>query len=220
MIYSPHTTFYFCRDQEQVGPVSLEEMQSLIAAGELKPEHLCWTDGLPAWDTVANLIPIVAALPAPTLPVHLEPMLEAAQSSKQRSPKYADAPNHITAHGYYGGLGRLSYFLITTGLTMMQWAMEQQNSMSMSLIFIVIFIGGIVYSTLLRLKNLGLSKWWLLSGFVPGLNLVGCYRLTVCPEGWGNSRTLDKTGKILIWVWVVIILLAIAGIFLPEVENT
>ena len=58
--------------------------------------------------------------------------------------------------------------------------------------------------TCLRLKNLGSSKWQSLLLFIPIINLWLSYRLYVCPESYAQHRTLDKPGKILLVLFLLI----------------
>lgn len=218
MAYEPSTSFYIVRTEEQEGPVTLEEMQGMLTTGDLKPEHLCWTEGMADWEPAANLLPDQFTVPPPEVALASERSTEVVNPYSPPRSSLADTPARRVRESYYGGLGRLSYFLITTGLTVLQGALEEARSLPMSLGLVVVVVAGMLYATLLRIKNLGMTRWWLLWMIVPGLNLVGWYRLTFCQEGWGDSRTLDKTGKVLVWIFVVLLLLVIGSVFLlgPE----
>lgn len=218
MSYELNTPFYILRTEEQEGPVTLEEIQGMLSAGDIKPEHHCWTEGMDAWEAVANLFPGQTPIPSPTVTSIPERSSEVVNPYAPPRSSLADTPTRRLRESYYGGLGRLSYFLITTGLSVLQGALEEAHSLPMSLGLVVVVVAGMLYATLLRIKNLGMTRWWLLWMIVPGLNLVGWYRLTFCQEGWGDSRTLDKTGRVLVWIFVVIILLAIGSVLLigPE----
>lgn len=218
MAYEPSTSFYIIRTEEQEGPVTLEEMQGMLTTGDLKPEHLCWTEGMADWEPVANVLPDQTPVPPPEVASAPERSSEVVNPYAPPRSSLADTPARRVRESYYGGLGRLSYFLITTGLTVLQGATEELHSLPMTLGLVGVVIVGTIYATLLRIKNLGMTRWWLLWMIVPGLNLVGWYRLTFCQEGWGDSRTLDKTGKVLVWIFVVLLLLVIGSVFLlgPE----
>jgi hypothetical protein len=63
------TEWYYARDKQRVGPVALEQMRQLVGTGELRPEHVVWTEGMSQWapaGSVEVLFPGSAAAPAPT----------------------------------------------------------------------------------------------------------------------------------------------------------
>jgi hypothetical protein len=61
--------WYYAKNKERFGPVSLAELRSLVAQGKLRPADLVWTDQLPAWTPagkVRELFPLRAvAVPEP-----------------------------------------------------------------------------------------------------------------------------------------------------------
>lgn len=62
--------WYYARDGQQLGPVSREELQRLIATGRAHSAEYVWTDGMADWQP-ANRVPgLVAAPPlAAAMPV-------------------------------------------------------------------------------------------------------------------------------------------------------
>ena len=62
--------WFYARGNQQQGPVGIDDLRRLIAAGQIGPGDLVWRDGLPNWQAVAStpeLLPPVApsAPPAP-----------------------------------------------------------------------------------------------------------------------------------------------------------
>lgn len=47
--------WYYTRNKQQVGPVSMEQVRQLALAGQLQPTDLVWKDGMAQW-TPANQI--------------------------------------------------------------------------------------------------------------------------------------------------------------------
>jgi hypothetical protein len=72
-----------------------------------------------------------------------------------------------------------------------------------------------IYYGLLRLVNLGMSRWWYLANFVPILNLWIGYRCFVCPAGYAYHKKLDGIGvalAIFYWLLVALTILAVVAI--------
>lgn len=218
MTYEASAPFYIVRSQEREGPIHYEEMQRLYSARELQPEHLCWTEGMSDWVPVADVLTGDAKKASM---LTLRPVTEIEQETNPYAPPLSDLgrESHVMREYSYGGVTRLPYFLITMGLGIMQGVATEQGSPSVMLGVVAVYLVGSIYITLLRIQNLGISRWWLLWSAVPGLNIVAGYRLMFCQEGWGDSRTLDKVGKISLITFLVIMALAVASVLLlPEVE--
>jgi uncharacterized membrane protein YhaH (DUF805 family) len=64
-----------------------------------------------------------------------------------------------------------------------------------------------VYFGLMRLLNLGMSRWWYLANFVPILNLWISYRSFACPAGYAYHKKLDGVGiflALIFWLFIVL----------------
>jgi hypothetical protein len=86
----------------------------------------------------------------------------------------------------------------------------------------VIFV---IYFILMRLVNLGMSRWWFFGIFVPALNLWIGYRCFTCPPGYAYHKKIDGAGIILAivyWLSFLLMQISIAAlifIMLGEVKN-
>lgn len=64
------STWYYCRNGQQIGPVGLDELKDLIVRGELDASTFVWQAGMSEWVKVrrhpqlAALVSIPPALPA------------------------------------------------------------------------------------------------------------------------------------------------------------
>ncbi|MDZ4253316.1 MAG: DUF4339 domain-containing protein [Sulfuritalea sp.] len=64
------STWYYCRNGQQKGPVSLDELKGLIARSELDDSTFVWQVGMSEWVKVrrhpqlAELVSTASALPA------------------------------------------------------------------------------------------------------------------------------------------------------------
>ena len=72
--------WYYAKDKERFGPVSLAELRSLVAQGKLRPADLVWTDQLPAWTPagkVRELFPLRAVDSVPGIKAPAERIVPA-----------------------------------------------------------------------------------------------------------------------------------------------
>jgi uncharacterized metal-binding protein len=88
----------------------------------------------------------------------------------------------------------------------------------------------IVFISLKRLVNLGMSRWWFLGNLVPLLNLWIGYRCFACPAGYAYHKKLDGAGiflAIVYWLlWLIFLAAIIAAVAVlfgslgtPEMEQ-
>jgi len=47
--------WYYLKDKEKVGPLSIEEIQSLIKSNEIKSSSKVWKKGLKAWEDISKI---------------------------------------------------------------------------------------------------------------------------------------------------------------------
>lgn len=60
------------------------------------------------------------------------------------------------------------------------------------------------YVVVLRMRNMGMSAWWLLLQYAPPFCIWIFWRLLACPEGYADHKCLDLPGKIVTTLLVVI----------------
>jgi predicted Zn finger-like uncharacterized protein len=96
--------WYVAIDEEQVGPLSRDEVAAHVAAGRLEPGSLCWRAGMPDWTALRGVAPLAdlvaakAAPPAPPAADHEdedEPVTAAEKPSHSTSEVVAAAPPRI-----------------------------------------------------------------------------------------------------------------------------
>jgi uncharacterized RDD family membrane protein YckC len=66
-----NSVWFYAKDGQQVGPVSLEEVQALARAGALRREDLIWREGMSQWSpagSVASIFPSGAVSPGVNAP--------------------------------------------------------------------------------------------------------------------------------------------------------
>lgn len=104
----------------------------------------------------------------------------------------------------YGGIKRLPYLAIMLGFGIVYvliFAIARINSGNPTALVWVFHFASIVPADY-RLKNIGMSRWWLLLLFVPGLNLIVLIHCLICQEGYNETKKLDKIGKAVVYVFI------------------
>src|SRR5260370_156106 len=109
--------WYYARNNQRLGPVSMEQLKQLSSRGELSPTDLVWKDGMANWaaaNTVTGLF--TAAAPAPMAPrqaavvapapgvtdddvVQLMPGSGSTGGTEMEQAPTVDAPRHARATG-------------------------------------------------------------------------------------------------------------------------
>lgn len=113
----------------------------------------------------------------------------------------------------YPGIGRLHYALALIGLYIAiaaSSAILAADSDVTSAIFTVLLC-LFVFVGVQRFRNQGASGWWVLGYLVPFLNVYVSVRAFAYPEGYVAEGRLDRTGKIIATIYLVIV---IGGILL------
>ena len=69
--------WYYARNNQRNGPVTMEQLKQLGATGQLSPGDLVWKDGMASWaaaSTIPGLMAAAAPAPAPSRPAAVQPM--------------------------------------------------------------------------------------------------------------------------------------------------
>lgn len=53
--------WYYGIAENRLGPVSVQQLQQLVASGQIGPQTLVWSDGMPQW-VPANTLPFLTAM--------------------------------------------------------------------------------------------------------------------------------------------------------------
>jgi hypothetical protein len=112
-----------------------------------------------------------------------------------------------------------SMFVVGSRLLIGQLGPEIMTSIGLVAAFLPLVVG--IYFSLMRLVNLGMSRWWLLGLFVPLLNLWVAYRCFACPAGYAYHKKLDGAGiglAILYWLLLALIVAAAVAAWLYASE--
>jgi len=112
------------------------------------------------------------------------------------------------------GIDRLNYFLSTiavgfaTSAAMMLFGSGSGVARTVALIMTAV---GFVLDVM-RLRNIGVSQWFVMVRFLPFVNLIYWIGLLSAQGGWAGTQRLDKSGRT-IASFLVIFYIAIFLIF-------
>jgi uncharacterized membrane protein YhaH (DUF805 family) len=99
----------------------------------------------------------------------------------------------------YCGIGRLGYFLgsmLCAGVGGYSFISSGGHNSALFVVFLALIVQtALVFQ---RLINIGWNGWLALIGFIPLVGLWVSIPAAIFPEGYANTRKLDRTGRILL----------------------
>ena len=204
--------WYYTREGERLGPVTLTELRVKASQGGLSPRlDMVWTEGMADWKPAGEIDGLFERRVS-------EPQADTTALSLPEAESVGDLMHR---HDDWPGTRRRGY-LAATILVPLLWAlaldtvpsiygkpldpvwMENINNGGALMVFII----ALFYS-LQRLSNLGMSRWWIFGHCVPLLNLWVGYRCFACPAGYAYHKKLDGIGIALAIIYWLMIALAI-----------
>ena len=212
--------WFYTREGERIGPVTLADLRVKAAESALNPRlDMVWTQGMAEWKPAGEIDGLFEKRAAPEPQESLAP-----PADPYKSPKSLSVEDQMSLEGNWPGARRRS-FLVMTILFPVVWNVVVPISagfLAGSLgpeIMNFVLIGAVclpvvvtIYFGLMRLVNLGMSRWWFLGNFVPLLNFWVGYRTFACPAGYAYHKKLDGAGIFLAIVYWLMILLVIVSI--------
>lgn len=233
MSNTPEDTWFYTCAGEKIGPVTFSELRVKAHDGSLNPRlDLVWGHGMAEWKPSGEIDGLFERRPIS------ETLQSVAPAASPYQPPAMDSAAEIMAQqeGWPGA--RRRSFLIATLIFPIVWQIGlgfaggfANSSFGPEIGAMILFGAALVpmvigiYYALMRLVNLGMSRWWYLANFVPFLNLWVGYRCFACPAGYANHKKLDGIGvalAIFYWLMVAIVLLAVvalAAIFFGAIAN-
>ncbi|MES2921772.1 MAG: GYF domain-containing protein [Verrucomicrobiota bacterium] len=206
--------WYFTSGETRCGPVTFEELRTMAASHVLDPRlDMIWKEGMEGWKQAGLLDGLFERRAAP-----------AETPDKRRGKKFrrvAALPTDLTAalaskHMCWPGVRRLTLWL---GLLLFPVLWSQilwwstptlvatfgSALMSKLLPFAsIVPVAILIYLVLMRLVNLGMSRWWGVILLIPVLNLWVGYRCLFCPSGYAYHRKMDRSAMAIALTVVVI----------------
>jgi hypothetical protein len=218
MSEAPGAVWFYTRQGMQVGPVAFTELQEKARAGEIDPRHdMAWNPGMADWKAAGEIPDLFEKLATPGTHESL-----ASTADPYTPPRQGGAGVPPGPDGTWPGARRRSFYLMTmlfpfiwmaglgaaTPLLQQQFGAEITGMLTLGAMVVPWILA--IWFGLLRLTNLGMSRWWYLGNLVPILNLWVGYRLYVCPAGYAFHRKLDAPGVVLaIFYWLMILFMVL-----------
>lgn len=207
------------------GPVSKAELMQLISSNSVTPDSMVWKEGMADWMVVSEVLelkvqaqtqPAPNSAPAPMATVsdptdteEVNPYAPPKTVEDEASTLGVFQPQQVIE---YGGIGRLSYFLRTIGyffaLVVVMLVSISFNSTAVLIVICIIFIVMFIRLHCLRLKNIGMSGWWVVAMIIP---IVSHFLTTVmyaCPTGYRDTRKMDTSGIIIAVICITFFVLS------------
>ncbi len=233
----PEDAWYYTREGQRIGPVGFSDLREKAGEAALDPRlDMVWKQGMAEWKPSGEIEGLFEKRATPA-PESLAP-----PADPYTPPTQGNLLEGMGMEDDWPGARRRSFLFMTIIFPFLwsflfafigQFLGSQLGPEIMQYIGlaagILPLIAGIYFS-LMRLVNLGMSRWWFLGNFVPLLNFWVGYRCFACPAGYAYHKKLDGVGillAILYWLSVVVtVLVAVAVIALmfgavdnPEIQE-
>ncbi|MBK1831570.1 DUF4339 domain-containing protein [Verrucomicrobiaceae bacterium R5-34] len=208
--------YYTDRNGAQAGPVSTAELQQMIASGRLLNTSMVWKQGMPDWTVhsqIAELQPSPQAAPVE----QAESVNPYHPPTSMPSPVDASSPYQSEELKEYGGIRRLNYFMRNLLLMVAMFAIlalgysiGTEPSLFIIAGALLICVFFYLRFAILRIRNIGISGWWLLLFLVPLVNNLLNIALIACPQGFADHKKMDAAGIVLAVIFGGFFLLSLA----------
>lgn len=226
MSESSKDTWFYTRNGERLGPSDKETLQELAASGELNPRlDLCWTQGMEQWVPAGEIEGLFEAKRTEKPDENIAEDGSFARQAKPLNKLSEDELELALLNAEWPGASRRIYLFVIWVLPFILGAavagmafyfLDPEDPSSTGVLSLVtsavtlIVMIAVIFISLQRLQNLGMSRWWFLGNFVPLLNLWVGYRSICCPAGYEYHRKIDGMGVLLAILYWGLILLSIA----------
>jgi uncharacterized membrane protein YhaH (DUF805 family) len=220
---TPQDAWFYTREGEQLGPVTFTELRVKAGEGALNPRlDMVWTQGMADWKPAGEIEDLFEKRAAPQPAESPAPAADPGLAAQG-----GEAAAMLSREGGWPGARRRSFYFMTilfpllwnagfafgAGFLGTQFGPEIMKIITLGAAFVPLVVA--IYFGLMRLVNLGMSRWWYLGNLVPILNLWVGYRMYVCPAGYAYHKKLDGIGvvlAILYWLLVAVGVLAIIAV--------
>jgi hypothetical protein len=209
---SDRSLYFVNRGEEQFGPYSLRELQRYVAEKRVAATDFAWSEGMPEWVFVCDVIGNLS-----------HPTSDSTRSETAGSP-FSDVSRMPTQAGQAGDslagrirFGRALFFLSLIGLFLLKGAFSVSKETEG--LGSLIFIAGWIIIAILRARDVGMSGWTVLLGFVPIANLFLYYRLLCTPRDYEITKRADTAMQVICWSFGGLIVLGIVIAILSSVTR-
>lgn len=215
----PQDAWFYSHEGERIGPVTFADLQIKAKEGALNPRlDLVWKHGMDEWKPSGEIEGLFERRAAPEEKESLAPAAD-----PYAPPKLESVESQMNKLEGWPGARRRRYlftlialpFLLNFGIATITVTFEEQlgkQTAGWIILGVLILTCVVMISTSLqRLVNLGMSRWWFLGNLVPFLNIWVGYRSFACPAGYAYHKKLDGAGiflAIVYWLGSLIVILA------------
>ena len=219
---TPEDAWFYTREGERLGPVSFSDLQAKAAEAELDPRlDMIWTQGMDDWKPAGEIEDLFKKR-EPEVKESLAP-----EAGPYKPPSQGSVEDMMHKEGDWPGARRRSYLFFTIlfpviwNVIFMAAAPFLTAQLGPEIVQVISLVAAflpmvfVIYITLNRLVNLGMSRWWFLGNFVPILNFWIGYRCFACPAGYAYHKKLDGPGialAILYWLLLLIAILVVGAV--------
>lgn len=223
MDQSPDDTWFFTREGVRQGPVSFSDLRAKVTEAALDPRlDMVWKQGMEAWKPSGEIEGLFDKRTASGPHESLAP-----QPGPYAAPQSQPSLEEMGQHAGWPGARRRSYLFVMI-LFPVLWAFlfrfiepflvsvigpEIMNFVGVGIALVPLIAS--IHFALMRLVNLGMSRWWILGNIVPFLNFWVGYRCFACPAGYAHHKKLDGPGialAIFYWLMLVVVVAAVAAV--------
>jgi len=186
--------WYVTHQGKAYGPVAFEDLKFEAKRGKLKPRlDYIWRQGLPSWVQAGEV----------------DGLFEGQEVRPEEDQAIDDLVDHYFESREWGGMPRRWFLFCNVALpisiaasVLHYWNHIQENQRMQILIACSSCVAVILlFSAVLRLKNLAMSRMWTVALFLPLINFWVGYRLIACPPGYQESKEMDVFGSLLTWLY-------------------
>ena len=214
--------WFYSREGEKCGPVSFAELRIKAQEAGLNPRlDLAWTKGMAEWKPAGEIEGLFERHAAP------EPEESPAPAATPyQTPQAEPVAGQPATEATWPGARRRSFIFMTiifpalftagfsSGPPFLAPHLSPQTNQYVTIgcLFVPLILA--ICFSLMRLVNLGMSRWWFLANFVPFLNIWVGYRCFACPAGYAWHKKLDGAGiflAIVYWLLFAVVVLATAA---------
>lgn len=219
---TPQDAWFFAREGEKIGPVTLADLRVKAAEGGLHPrQDMVWCQGMEAWKPAGEIdglferrLPETREALAPPADPYRPPELESVADAMRRQTEWPGARrrSYLIALLLFPALWQT---IMIFGIPVLKPTLGEE--ITGVILRGAAFVPSVVFVwySLSRLTNLGMSRWWFLGSIVPILGFWLGYRCFACPAGYAYHKKLDGSGvflAIVYWLILVVALLAVGAV--------
>lgn len=221
------TSWFYTRESQQCGPVTLAELRVKAAEGALNPRHdMVWTQGMTDWKPAGEVDGLFERREAASAPEQVAANGSTSVATPSSVSPYAPPASdetmvELAQQVEWPGARRRSFLLMTMvfpiiwqigfgfATPLLIGSLGQEITVFASIGAMLVLFIVIIYFGVQRLANVGMSRWWYLGNLVPILNLWVGYRAFACPAGYAHHKKLDGAGVALAIVYWLLFALGV-----------